>query len=202
MFTGIITHLARIHSIEISPKKDYLLSISLPKNEVQRQLEIGCSIASNGICLTLIEKRSIDDLLFLDFFVSEETWQRTTLKDWSAGMLVNSEFSLRVGDELGGHFVLGHVDAVGKIQHISQIRNSWQFDFQAPDSLLKFIAAKGSITINGVALTVNSVQKEIFSVNIIDHTYNHTTFKTAKIGDGVNLEIDPLARYVQVALTS
>lgn len=197
MFTGIITHQAEIKSLEVSPKKDSSVCIAIKKNLVKRDLTIGCSIASNGICLTLIEQKIVDDLLLLAFQASEETWHKTTLKNWHIGQKINLEFSLRVGDELGGHFVLGHVDDVGVVKNILAIKESWQFDFSTPINLRKFIAAKGSITINGTALTVNSVDNDVFSVNIIDHTMRHTTFELLKIGDEVNLEIDPLARYAK-----
>lgn len=196
MFTGIITHLGKINKSQNNSKKDLLLEISIEKNLVKRKLEIGCSIAINGICLTLISKKISGKNLLLSFQASKETCDKTTLSKLKIAEIVNLEFALRVGDELGGHFVLGHVDEIAKISTIKKVKDSTEFTFLTSTKLMKFIAAKGSIVINGVSLTVNEVIKNSFSVNIIPHTFTHTNFKNLKKGDAVNLEIDALARYV------
>ncbi len=199
MFTGIITHLAKIESIEKDPQKDAVLHISLPAKSIDRKLKIGCSIAFNGICLTLIEQKIIENKSFLGFEVSKETCDKTTFNRWKVSQFVNLEFSLRAQDELGGHFVLGHVDCVGELARIETIEGSKKFDFYAPANMKKFIAQKGSITINGTSLTINSVDfsnadKPGFSINLISHTIKQTSFQFLKIGDLVNLEADLMAR--------
>jgi riboflavin synthase len=199
MFTGIITSLGVVESVKVSNKKDLLLQISAPKNQIKRQLEIGCSIACNGICLTLVEKKTpkenSDIKIIFSFQASQETCAKSTLANWQIGQLVNLEFALRMGDELGGHMVLGHVDSTCKISAIKRIKDSHQFTFVAPKNLMKFIAPKGSITLNGVSLTINKVKANSFDVNLIWHTLENTAFKNAKIGDEINLEIDAMARY-------
>lgn len=197
MFTGIITNLGLVTELKSNSKKDLLIKISSAKNQIDRKLQIGCSIACNGICLTLIEKKIIKENVILSFQASEETIAKTNLKNWQIGQIINLEFSMRLGDELGGHMVLGHVDGTAKISKIIKIKDSYQFIFAAKKDLLKFIAPKGSITINGVSLTVNEAATSYFSVNLIPHTLNHTSFKNAKINDLVNLEIDVIARYLK-----
>lgn len=196
MFTGIITHLGLIQSITRDDNKDLLLKV-LTKHNIERTLEIGCSIAINGVCLTLTKKEipDITDHLTLFFQASDETCQKTTLKNWQKNQEVNLEFALRMGDELGGHMVLGHVDATANINAITTIKDSHQFTFEAPENLMKFIVEKGSVTLDGTSLTVNEVTKNSFNVNIIEHTIKNTIFKNAAIGSFVNLEIDALARY-------
>jgi riboflavin synthase len=195
MFTGIITNLGTVESLSCNSKKDLLLKISTVKNLVKRKFEIGCSIAVNGICLTLIEKKILGQKIIFSFQASKETCEKTTLESWKINQKTNLEFALRVGDELGGHMVLGHVDATAKISSIRKIKDSHQFIFEAPKNLMKFISEKGSVTLNGVSLTVNEVKKNSFNVNIIPHTLKNTSFENAKIKDLVNLEIDAMARY-------
>ena len=196
MFTGIITNIGIIEELKKSAKKDLLVKISAIKKEIKRKLEIGCSIACNGICLTLIKKEISEKRVIFSFQASSETLNKTNLKNWKIGDLVNLEFALRVGDELGGHMTLGHIDGCAKIISIKQIEDSWKFDFKAKKDLMKFIAKKGSITINGVSLTVNKVMGDSFSVNLIKHSMENTNFKNLSTNDFVNLEIDLLARYL------
>ena len=191
MFTGIITHLGKISELKKNPKKDLLLKISVV-GKINRKLAIGCSIACNGICLTLIEQKKS----LLSFQASRETCEKTTLENWKIGEEINLEFALRAGDELGGHMVLGHVDGTAKILAIQQIKDSKKFTFSTKKELMKFIAEKGSVTLNGASLTVNKVEKNSFSVNLIPHTIANTAFKKAAVNDFVNLEIDVIARYV------
>lgn len=197
MFTGIITNIGKVEALDFNTKKDLLLKISTDKNKISRQLEIGCSIASNGICLTLISKKISGKKIIFSFQASNETCKKTNLKNWKIAEEINLEFALRLGDELGGHMVLGHVDDLAKIKKITKIKESHEFIFETKKELMKFIASKGSVTLNGVSLTTNEVKGNSFSVNIIPHTIANTNFKNAKIGDLVNLEIDPIARYVE-----
>lgn len=196
MFTGIITHLGTVKSLKHNAKKDLLLEIAVEK-VLRKKLEIGCSIACNGICLTLISKKKSGTKNIFSFQASQETLNKTTLKSWQIGDLINVEFALRMGDELGGHLVSGHVDGTAKITAIKKIKDSQQFVFSTEKSLLKFIAKKGSITIDGTSLTINEVDKNSFSVNLIKHTIDNTRFQAARIGDLVNIEVDLLARYLE-----
>ena len=194
MFTGIITHIGKVEEIISSNKNDLLLKISI-KQKINRKIAIGCSIAINGICLTLIGKEKIGKKNIFSFEASNETCFKTTLRNWKKNQELNVEFALRVGDELSGHMVLGHVDTTTKVKNIRSVKDSKEFTFAAKKSLLQFIAKKGSIALDGVSLTVNEVRKNSFSVNLIPHTIANTTFKHATSGSLVNLEIDPLARY-------
>lgn len=191
MFTGIITHQGRVAELNKNSKKDLLIKIEVI-NKIDRKLAIGCSIACNGICLTLIEQKKN----LLSFQASNETCEKTTLAKWKIDQIINLEFALRAGDELGGHLVSGHVDGVAKIKKIESIKTSKKFTFEAPKEFMKFIASKGSVTLDGVSLTVNEVKDKVFSVNLIEHTITHTAFKNAAVKDFVNLEIDLIARYV------
>ncbi len=196
MFTGIITNIGKVEKVKKNESSDLLLTISLPEKSFKRKLEIGCSIACNGICLTLITKKNLQKAVFLSFQASKETCDKTTISNWEKDQKINLEFALRVGDELGGHMVLGHIDDVIKITKIKKIKESHQFTFLAPKNLMKFISEKGSVTIDGTSLTVNEVNKNSFSVNIISHTLENTIFSNYKIGDQLNIEIDAMARYV------
>jgi riboflavin synthase len=196
MFTGIITHLGKVEKIEINNKKDALFVISCQKKNLKRKLEIGCSIAINGICLTLISKKILKENYLFSFQASNETCEKTTLEKLKIGEIVNLEFALRVGDELGGHMVLGHVDEVAKIVEIKKIKQSTKFTFSSSKKIMRFIAPKASVVLNGVSLTINEVSGANFSVNIIPHTLENTGFKQLKVGNLVNLEIDAIARYL------
>ncbi|MEX6723090.1 riboflavin synthase [Parapedomonas caeni] len=192
MFTGIITDVGAVRAIEHRGDTRMVIATAYDLSRV----EIGASIACSGACLTVVDKG--DDWFAVD--VSAETLTKTNLSDWQVGSAVNLERALKIGDELGGHIVTGHVDAVGTIADITPEGDSRRFSFAAPRALAGFIAPKGSITINGTSLTVNAVtdsaEAVTFGVNIIPHTQQCTTFGTAKVGDRVNLEIDVLARYV------
>ncbi len=196
MFTGIVTHLGEVQSLTNKKSQDLLLKISTQKNQVKRTLEVGCSIACNGICLTLTKKEISGERIIFSFEASQETCNKTTLKSWKVGQKINLEFALRMGDEFGGHMVLGHVDSICKIAKIEQIKNSHKFSFATPKKLSKFISQKGSVTLDGISLTINEVSANYFSVNIISHTLSSTNLQNSKVGDLVNLEIDVIARYV------
>ncbi len=194
MFTGIITDLGRLRAIR--PGGDTRLVIETAYDT--SGIEIGASIACSGTCLTVVETGA--DCFAVD--VSAETLSRTTLGDWRPGEAINLEASLRLGDELGGHLVSGHVDATAEILDRRPEGDSQRFVFRAPAEVAPFIASKGSVALDGVSLTVNEVRDEaggkvIFGVNIIPHTAEKTSFGAAQPGQRVNLEIDMLARYVQ-----
>lgn len=188
MFTGIITDKGRICSLEQKGDLRAVIETAFDTADI----DIGASIACSGACLTVVEKG--EGWFAVD--ISAETLSKTALGDWQEGTPVNLERSLCLGEELGGHIVLGHVDGVAEITNMVPEGDSMRFEFRAPESLAKFIAPKGSITLNGVSLTVNEVQGNRFGVNIIPHTQDVTTFGAAKTGDRVNLEVDVLARYV------
>ena len=188
MFTGIITDIGRVRSIK--PRGDTRFEIETAYDTAT--IEIGASIACSGACLTVVDKG--DDWFAVD--VSAETLARTNLGAWKQGTPINLERSLRLGDELGGHIVLGHVDGVGSLASVAPEGDSLRFRFEVPPDLRSFVAQKGSITVNGVSLTVNEVDGASFGVNIIPHTQQMTTFGKMAAGDRINLEVDVLARYV------
>lgn len=188
MFTGIITDVGTIE--EIIENDD--ISFKIQTNYDLSNVAIGASICCSGACLTVVEKGS--DWFLVD--VSSETISKTNLGSWKKGTLINLERSLKIGDELGGHIVTGHVDGLADVISIETIGASRKLTLGAPDDLKYFIAQKGSVTLNGVSLTVNNVDNNRFDVNIIPHTSEVTTFKNLQNGDKVNIEIDILARYV------
>ena len=190
MFTGIVTDIGKI--IELEKRGD--LRARIQTDYDINTIAIGASIACDGICLTVIKTGSN----WFDVEISAESVQKTHLKfnTWVIGAYLNLERALRVGDELGGHLVSGHVDGVVEIIDMKEEGDSTRFVFSAPQDLQKFIAPKGSVALNGTSLTVNEVSELNFGVNIIPHTKEVTTWGTSKIGDHLNLEIDTLARYV------
>ena len=188
MFTGIITDLGSVQAILKRGDTRFQINTSYDTNSIA----LGASISCSGTCLTVVEKGK--NWFATD--VSGETLSKTTLGCWCEGTPVNLERSLKLSEELGGHFVAGHVDGVGVITSIDQEGDSFKFEFSFPEDLTRFIARKGSITVNGVSLTVNEITNNTFVVNIIPHTQNVTTFGTSRIDDRVNLEIDLLSRYV------
>lgn len=193
MFTGIITDKGRVRAI--SKPGDTLIEIDT-SYDVAR-IAIGASIACSGPCLTVVRRGVTDGQGWFAVEASAETLSKTTIGDWSVGTPVNLERALRVGDELGGHIVSGHVDGVGTVRAIRPEGQSWRFSFEAPSELMRYIAHKGSIAIDGVSLTVNEVEGDTFGVNIIPHTFTETTFGQMTQGQRINLEIDALARYVE-----
>ncbi|GAB4145961.1 MAG: riboflavin synthase [Sphingomonadales bacterium] len=192
MFTGIVTDVGHIKALE--QRGDWRVMIGTRYDTAG--IEIGASIACSGVCLTVVDKGpgwfAVD--------VSQATLESSALGGWREGSAVNLERSVRVGDELGGHIVTGHADGAGRILAIEQAGDSRRFRFAAPPALAGYIAAKGSIAINGVSLTVNNVEDQaeacVFDVNIIPHTQAMTNFAAAQVGDAVNIEVDILARYV------
>jgi riboflavin synthase len=187
MFTGIIENLSEIK--EIIPQGDNL-SISFSSN-LTKELKIDQSIAHNGICLTVVE---IDNDIYTVTAI-KETIIKSSIKHWEKGDLVNIERALRLGDRLDGHMVQGHVDQTAVCKNISEENGSWYFDFEYNGSE-NLTIEKGSITINGVSLTVVNSGQNTFSVAIIPYTYNHTNFKNIKLGDLVNIEFDMIGKYI------
>ncbi len=189
MFTGIITDIGRVRSAE-QTERDWRYEIETSWDV--SGIDLGASISHSGCCLTVVEKAR-------DWFaveVSGETLDKTTLGGWTRGTPVNLERATRLGDEVGGHIVSGHVDGLGTVVEITPEGGSHRLTIEAPVPLHRFIAAKGSITVDGVSLTVNTVEGQRFGLNIIPHTWEATTLGALKVGDAVNLEIDMLARYL------
>ncbi len=190
MFTGIITAVGRVRSVEpISAGRDMRLVIEQAWSEPPA---IGASIACSGCCLTAVELGA--DTFAVD--ASAETLAHTTLGTWKPGTRVNLERSLRLGDELGGHLVSGHVDGVGEVVSRTPENGSTRFVMRVPAKLARFIAVKGSVAVNGISLTVNEVGPDTFGVNIIPHTLENTDLGELHPGSPINIEIDTLARYV------
>lgn len=198
MFTGIITAAGTIDQIE--QKGDLRVRIACPFDPAH--MAIGASIACSGVCLTVVERGGVAGDAWFAVDVSGETVSCTVPEMWTQGRKLNLEGALRMGDELGGHIVTGHVDAVGSVVEINAIGDSHRWLVSAPKALAPFIAAKGSITMEGASLTVNTVEDQPdgtvhFTLNIIPHTSEVTTLGSMKAGDHVNLEIDMMARYLQ-----
>ena len=191
MFTGIITDIGAIRQIEKRGDTHIVIATHYDVGAI----DIGASIACSGICLTVVDKGSSKDRWFV-VTASGETLSKTTLADWRQGDPVNLERPMRLGDELGGHIVAGHVDGVAEIVGMVADGESKRMVFEAPLQFAPFIAAKGSVSLDGVSLTVNEVDGPRFGVNIIPHTLKVTTFGRAKPGGKVNLEVDLMARYV------
>lgn len=190
MFTGIIQKVGRVQSVEPQPGGARI--VIAPESPLDA-LEIGESIAVDGVCLTAEPGSSGSNLRF---FLSPETLSRTTLLTFQPGRLVNLERSLAAGDKLGGHFVMGHVDAVGRINRLQPTGESWTLEVEAPPGIRPFLAVKGSVSVDGVSLTVATVANNSFTVAVIPHTYQVTTLRTKTAGATVNLEADVIARYV------
>ncbi len=190
MFTGIVTDVGTVRAVEKRADGDARLTIATHYETTS--IDLGASIACAGVCLTVVGKGPD----WVAFDASNETLGRTTLGEREVGDGINLERALRIGDELGGHIVSGHVDGVGEVVAVEPDGDSHRFVFQNPPALSKFIAEKGSVTINGVSLTVNGTASDRFDVNIIPFTSEHTTFGTLAIGDRANIEIDVVARYV------
>lgn len=190
MFTGIITALGEIESTQ-ARDGDLRLGVRAPGLDF-RQIRIGDSISVQGVCLTVVEQAH--HTFWAD--VSRETLERTTLSRLGPGDGVNLEPALRAGDALGGHLVSGHVDGLGRLVSMHEDARSRRMEFELPQELMRFVAAKGSICLDGVSLTVNSVQERRFDVNIIPHTLAVTSLGARTAGDQVNVEIDLIARYL------
>ncbi len=188
MFTGIITDIGQVRAIK-DTNRDRRFEITTTYD--LGTIDIGASIAHSGCCLTVVEKG--DDWFAVE--VSAESLSLTTLSQWSLGTRINLERATKVGDELGGHIVSGHVDGLGEVLSVRLEGGSHRLEIRAPKPLHRYIAQKGSIAMEGVSLTVNAVHDDVFGVNIIPHTWDVTTLGQIVAGSRVNLEIDMLARY-------
>lgn len=191
MFTGIVTDIGTV--LELEKRGDLRARIGCAYDV--DGIEIGASIACDGVCLTVIALGTEPQNWF-DVEISAESVSKTNISAWELGKKLNLERALKLGDELGGHIVSGHVDGVAEIIAMVDEGDSTRIKFDAPEALAKFIAPKGSVALNGTSLTVNEVEGTSFGINVIPHTQEVTTWGHVKVGDKVNLEIDTLARYV------
>lgn len=188
MFTGIITAMGKIEALV--QEGDWQITISTPW--ACDEIDLGASIACSGVCLTVTKRKDN----WFQVAASQETLDLTTISEWQVGTKINLERALAMGDELGGHIVSGHVDGLAELVSVKAENDSHRMIFEAPEALAGFIAAKGSVTLDGISLTVNEVDGRRFAVNIIAHSWENTTLSARKAHDSVNLEIDMLARYV------
>lgn len=192
MFTGIVTDVGEIERLE--HRGD--LRARVRASYAPEGIALGASIACDGVCLTVVDRGPEGRGAWFEVDISAETLSRTNLGTWAIGSRVNLERALRLGDELGGHIVSGHVDGRAEVIAMAEEGDSTRVTFRAPANLARFIAPKGSVALNGASLTVNTVEGRDFGVNFIPHTRSHTTWGSARTGDLVNIEIDTLARYV------
>ena len=192
MFTGIVIDVGIIKSLK-KTKKEIEMTIY---TENIASLKEGMSISCAGICLTVVSYKNYDKGYLFNVFASNETLSKTTLSNYEEGNRINLEKSLALGDKMDGHIVQGHVDGVAEITKIEQDGESTRFTFKIEPNLVKFIAPKGSVALDGTSLTVNNVDKDKFDVNLIPYTLAHTTWKHNSKGDRVNIEVDILSRYV------
>ena len=188
MFTGIVTDIGKIEAT----RQEGDLRVRIKTGYETSGIDLGASIACDGCCLTVVELGPY----WFDVQASAETLDKTNLSRWKDGVRINLERALRVGDELGGHIVSGHVDGVAEVVSVEDEGDSTRVKLRAPSELARFIAPKGSVALNGTSLTVNEVEGEVFGINFIPHTKSVTTWGDVAVGDRVNLEIDTLARYV------
>jgi riboflavin synthase len=194
MFSGIVTGLGEI--VEVEEKSDDLRRLVVACNYDPESIDVGASIACSGICLTVVERGARGDQPFFAVDTAAETLRLTTAGSWRRGTRINLERSLRLGDEIGGHLVAGHVDGIAELVTRDDFLDSASFMLRVPALLSRLIAVKGSVALDGVALTVNKVDDEMVSVLVIPHTLQVTTFGKLAPGARLNLEVDQLARYV------
>lgn len=194
MFTGIISDVGEV--VSVAPR-DAGVRLRIACGYDCATIDLGASIACSGICLTVVATDTSDGRCLFDVDASSETLSCTTLGQWAKGDRINLERALRAGDELGGHIVSGHVDGVAAITDRTDEQDMARFTFEAPDNLARFIAAKGSVALDGTSLTVNGVAGRTFSVMLIPHSLEATNWGEKQPGDAVNLEVDPFARYLE-----
>ena len=199
MFTGIVTDIGQVESIQ---PLDQGIRLRIGTNYDPATIDIGASIACSGVCLTVVTlPEAASNQRWFEVEAWEEALRLTTAGSWKEGTKINLERALKVGDELGGHIVSGHVDGKGDVTRFEQVGESWNLSIRVPQSLGRYMAYKGSVTVNGVSLTVNSVEDQTegceISINLIPHTVQVTTLKRLKPGAAVNIEIDMIARYCE-----
>lgn len=199
MFTGIVEEAGVVESIKPTRKS---IELTVRAQGIARGLKLGASVAVNGCCLTLVKLTARGKFKLLQFDVLQESWRRTNLQFAKPGSIVNLERPLRADGELGGHFVTGHVDGVGKIVRWEKSGADHLLDIEAPAEVMRYIVFKGSIAVDGISLTVAGVKKKSFRLWIIPHTFGVTTLRERKVGDYVNLEADLLGKYAEKFLTA
>src|SRR5215469_6742276 len=193
MFTGIVTDVGEVRSV--NPRGGNLQHISIFCGYPRAEIVQGASIACSGVCLTVVDAGAEDGRTWFAVDAADETLRVTTVGRWRHGSKINLERPLKFGDELGGHLVAGHVDGIATVIAREDMKESARFVLRAPAELARFIAPKGSVALDGISLTVNTVEKDTFSVLIIPHTLQVTTFGALRTDEDVNLEVDTMARY-------
>jgi riboflavin synthase len=193
MFTGIVTDVGDVRAV--TPRAGDLHHIKIACRYPRTSIADGASIACSGVCLTVTGSGEEGGHTWFAVDAAAETMKVTTAGRWKVGTRLNLERSLKMGDELGGHLVAGHIDGIATLVGREDLTDMARITFRAPDELMRFIAMKGSVALDGVSLTVNTVERDTFSVLIIPHTLKVTTFGALRTGDPVNLEIDTMARY-------
>lgn len=199
MFTGIIEEAGVVAAIKPTPKS---IELTIRASGITRGLKLGASVAVNGCCLTLVKLTKRGATKWLRFDVLQESWRRTNLQFARPGSIVNLERPLRAAGELGGHFVTGHVDGVGKIIRWEKSGADHVLDIAAPADVMRYVVFKGSIAVDGISLTVAGVKKNSFRLWIIPHTFKITTLRERSVGEFVNLEADLLGKYAEKFLTT
>jgi riboflavin synthase len=199
VFTGIVVESGTVVRIKPTPKS---VELTVRGRKALRGLKLGDSLAINGCCLTVVKLTKRGKDLLAQFDLLQESWKRTNLQFAQPGSLVNFEPSLRASGELGGHFVTGHVDGLGKITRWERVGQDYVLDIAAPKEVMRYLVFKGSVTVDGISLTVAAVTKKGFRIWIIPHTFEVTALRERKVGDYVNLEADILGKYVEKFLTS
>jgi len=198
MFTGIVEETGTVERIKPTAKS---IELTVRANRCGKGLEVGASLAINGCCLTVVKVAPSGKLKLVQFDLLKETWRRTNLQFARRGSLVNLERPLRADGNLGGHFVTGHIDGVGRITRWERIGQDHVLDIAAPAEVRRYIVFKGSVAVDGISLTVAGVDKRGFRIWIIPHTYEITALRERKVGDAVNLEADLLGKYVEKFLS-
>ena len=199
MFTGIVEEAGTIERIKPTGKS---IELTVRANVCGRGLKIGASVAVNGCCLTAVKISARGKAKLIQFDLLQESWQRTNFQFAKIGSLVNLERSLRANGELGGHFVTGHIDGLGKIIRWERAGKDHVLDIAAPPDVMRYVVHKGSITVDGISLTVADAGKKSFRIWIIPHTFAVTVLRERKVGDAVNLEADLLGKYVEKFLAA
>jgi len=193
MFTGIVTDIGEVVAVE--PRAEGLARLKIACRYDPDTIDIGASIACSGVCLTVVARGKDGNRAWFAVDAAAETLRVTTVGGWTSGTRVNLERALKVGDELGGHIVAGHADGLATVAVREDLTDMAKLTFRVPAELARFVAAKGSVALDGVSLTVNEVASDTFSVLIIPHTLTATTLGAYAVGDAVNLEVDLMARY-------
>jgi riboflavin synthase len=199
MFTGIVEETGTVERIKPVAKS---IELTIHATLTARGLKVGDSLAINGCCLTVVKISSLGKSRRLQFDLLKETWERTNLQFASTGSLVNLERPLRTDGRLGGHFVTGHIDGIGRITRWEKTGQDHVLDIAAPAEVMRYVVFKGSIAVDGISLTIGGVQKKGFRVWIIPHTYELTALRKRTVGDALNLEADLIGKYVQKFVTS